>query len=276
VCSSDLGDVRAEVFPASVRRLNTAFDLLFDVLDELGSAAPAGVPKPLLLLDEVHDLIKNDRLARVGGKQLFDLLGTLAVRYGVDKQSLRIVMAGSSSEFVREFAQGSPLGGNRVMVYSLADPEPAAVRGALTARGYSEADAAALMDLCGTRMRLLHKALNAAAHTPPPPDAVLMDEVRQRAYDTLSAAFDNATSCGQSAALAALLDDVEAAEATGQRPLPRLPALPPVFEGAVPSSILYLDGVGHLRFQSRSHRKVWADLRRVYSEGGAAERRLAA
>lgn len=101
-----------------------------------------------------------------------------------------------------------------------------------------------------------------------------MDEVRQRTYDTLSVAFDTATSCGQSAALAALLDDVEAAEATGQRPLPRLPALPPVFEGAVPSQILYLDSVGHLRFQSQAHRRVWADLRRVHSgsEGAAAPR----
>jgi hypothetical protein len=157
------------------------------------------------------------------------------------------------------------------MVYSLADPEPATVRDALAARGYSDADAAALVDLCGTRMRLLSKALDVAPHTPPPPAAVLMDEVRQRTYGTLSAAFDQAISCGQSAALAALLDDVEAAEATGQRPLlPRLSALPPVFEGAVPSSILFLDGVGHLHFQSRAHRKMWADLRRVHSASECA------
>ena len=173
---------------------------------------------------------------------------------------------------MHEVARGLPLGGNPVSLYTLSDPEPAAVRDALTARGYSEADAAALVDLCGTRMRLLQKALSVATHTPPPPAAVLMGEVRERAYSNLSAALDKAMSCGQSTALAALLDAVEAAQATGQRPFPRLPALPPVFEGAVPSPILHLDIAGHLRFQSRSHRRAWADLRRVYSgsEGAAA------
>lgn len=252
------GDVEAVVVPSSVRRLQTAFEMLFDVMDELGSAAPADAPKPLLLLDDVHDLIRNDRLARAGGKLLFDVLGTLAVRYGVDQQSLRVVMAGSDNEL----AQGSLLGGDGVVVYSLADPEPATVREALTAGGrYSEADAAALVDLCGPRMRLLHKALN-VAH--PPPAAVLLDAVRQHAYGTLAAALDKAASCGQSAALAALLDDVEAAEASGQHPFPRLPAaLPPMFEGTVPSLILHRDSLGHLHFQSRAHRKVWADLRRA-------------
>jgi hypothetical protein len=83
------------------------------------------------------------------------LLGALLVNYCVDRRAVRAVVAGSSAELYFAFEERSPLRGARWDCYTLPDPEVRATTAALVARGYSETEARGIVDLCGTRLRLL-------------------------------------------------------------------------------------------------------------------------
>ena len=66
---------QADLFPDSTQRLKMALELLFEVLREVSKKQSADTPKPLLMIDELHDFIKDTRLTRLGGPELFNLLG---------------------------------------------------------------------------------------------------------------------------------------------------------------------------------------------------------
>ena len=110
----------------------------------------------------MHDLIRDDRLARAGGRQLFDELATLLVAYCVDRRAVRAAVAGSSALLSVEFDKAVAAGA-RWAYYELQDPDAGAVRDLLCAQGYSSADAEAMIQLCGTRMRLLEGPLTLGA-----------------------------------------------------------------------------------------------------------------
>ena len=213
----------------------------------------------------MHDLIKDERLARVGGKRLFDKLGAHLVQHSVDNRSIRSVASGSSAEFMMEFARGGLLRDGRMEIYTLADPTPASVRAALTAdERYSAEEAASMVDLCGTRMRLLAKPLGPKSDAPT--YATFIANMRASATDAFKSAFKVAARSGQSSALATLLDSVNAAEVAGTAS-PDCDMLPSAFGGGVPS-ILFLDSTQGLRFQSQLHRRVWEDLHSEYLARG--------
>ena len=253
---------QADLFHDSSRRLQMALDLLFDVLEEISFEQLPNVPKPVLLLDEVHDLIKDERLASVGGKRIFHRLGSRIVLHSVDNKSIRVIAAGSSAEILLAFLEGKLLHDSRLRTYTLADPEPGGVIAALTADGrYTAEEAASIVDLCGTRMRVLSEALGPKQDVPSYADFV--ESKKASATTSFTTAFELAAKSGQRDALALLLEDVEAAESTGT-PFPGRYRLLPVFGGALPSSILFMDATQRLRFQSQLHRRVWAELRSQY------------
>jgi hypothetical protein len=66
---------------------------------------------PMLLFDEVQDLVKDARLARAGGRLILSVLGTLLVSYGVDRRAVRAMVTGSSAEVAFAFEECSPLRG---------------------------------------------------------------------------------------------------------------------------------------------------------------------
>ena len=254
-------------------RLVLALQLLFEACEALKlerqkTMAPLDAA-PVLLFDGVQDLIKDDRLARAGGKMVLSLLGTLLVSYCVDRRAVRAVVAASSAELCFAFEERSPLRGARWDCYTLPDPEVRATAAALVARGYSEGEARGIVDLCGTRPRLLGGPLACGA-------AVLsFDEFSRSAAATGSAVFASAFHglChADAAALSKVLDSIEACEAAaegagGRSAGPARPVMGMLTGGLQHfdvSPFLFIDRNRELSFQSLLHRRTWARLRSKY------------
>lgn len=260
---ASFGKVQAEFTPPA-RRLRLAFELLFDSLQAVSASRPPEAPTPLLLLDEAHGLITEDRLARAGGDYLFDFIGTRIVDLA-SQPAVRVVVAGSSAGFVSSFEARTPLGKNRVSVYALRDPEPDVVQAALVAGGrYTVEEAQEMIALCGCRLRLMEAALD--PRHPPPSFQDFMAGARAAARRAFDDVFRVVRSDHEQVAqLARLLDAVELAEA-GAAPRPSRMALPALFRDVAPSSVLFLDEEYTLAFQSRLHRRVWAESRSRWAQ----------
>jgi len=257
--------------PAGIR-LCDALECLFQAMEELyyervASGLTPDQAAPVLLLDEVQDLIKSSRLADVGGREVFDRVAQLLVAYCVDRRVVRAAVAGSSAllsvEFDRTVASGS-----RWCHYELRDPEKGVVLAALAARGYAESDAHKLVALCGTRLRLLEPALKFGADMMDVHTLVSShSEMATRHYADL---FSEVTPA-EKAALCRVLDAAEhvAAEVEmGQGvPLGSRPELGGDVSTALvlsASKVLYLHFGGSLSFQSALHRAVWKAVRVKY------------
>ena len=250
--------------PESCSRLMLALTLLFEACEQLAHEREASGVAPLdaapvLLFDEVQDLIKDARLQHAGGRLVLDLLGTLLVSYGVDRQAVRSVVAGSSAELYFAFEESTPARGARWCYYELGDPPAAVVEGALRERGYSGDDAARMVALCGTRLRLLDGPLAQGA-------LVLGAEDFLRASEHLGCAdfagvFSRLEPRPEDAKqLARLLDALAGgAQGVAQR------ALPPAARAIDLAPILYINRKRELSFQSQLHRKVWAQVRALYA-----------
>jgi hypothetical protein len=147
-----------------VQALNALFNAAELIRKErIGEGVSSHDAAPVLLFDEVHDLVKDERLAATGGRYVFDSLIKNMVIFNVDRPHVRCVMAGSSAGLIKAVLETS-FYGNRWAYYVLADPLPATVTAALQAQGYSAAEALAMVALCGTRMGLLHQPLTLGAH----------------------------------------------------------------------------------------------------------------
>ena len=268
-----LGVHNAVFTSPSSQRLCDAFRILFDVLEQLCEERMLryGLSRedaaPVLLLDEVHDLIKASRLVSVGGRDVFNTLAQLLVMYCVDRRSVRAAVAGSSAllsvEFDRTVASGS-----RWSYYQLRDPEVETMLQALRDRGYEDSQARKLVKLCGTRLRLLEPVLSRDVKALKKDAKV--ETVRgftdscvamaSQHYRDLFRELDDASK----RILFDLLDRVEKAEAgTGA---------PPTFTAKISeelvarsSKVLYLHLGGTFAFQSVLHRTVWKRLRSEFT-----------
>ena len=244
-------------------RLCDALQSLFEAMEELyferverGISPEEGAP--VLLLDEVQDLIKSSRLADVGGREVFDKLAQLLVAYCVDRQVVRAAVAGSSALLSVEF-DNTVASGSRWNYYELHDPEEGAVRAALVARGSSADDAQSLIALCGTRLRLLAQALKPGSSVM---GARLLasNHLKMASRNVLD--LFNAVSPAERDVLCRVLDaaeDVEMESGSGQ---------PPRIGGEVTaalvlaaSKVLFLRLSGELTFQSALHRAAWHAVR---------------
>lgn len=148
-------------------RLSTALSTLFEVSATLcHERVAAGLSReeaaPVLLFDEVQDLIRDDRLANAGGLAVFLALSKLLVMYGVDQRVVRTAVTGSSA-LLSVFFERTVARGGRWSFYELRDPDEGPVLAALCAGGYSPCDAADMVALCGTRLRLLEEPLAVGA-----------------------------------------------------------------------------------------------------------------
>lgn len=147
-------------------RLVSALETLFSVCEELRNERVAsGIAEldaaPLLLFDEMQDLLKDVRLKAAGGELVFNTLARLIVFYSVDLKAVRVIAAGSSAELMFAF-ENTVAKGSRWRPFLLADPFPDAVTRALEQRSYSSNDARDILALCGTRLRLLSPVLEGA------------------------------------------------------------------------------------------------------------------
>ena len=268
------GPVQAELSVVDTSsRLVLALRMLFDVSEELQRERQRTMDPldaaPVLLFDEVQDLVKDARLARAGGRLILSVLGTLLVSYGVDRRAVRAVVTGSSAEVAFAFEECSPLRGARWECHSLLDPEEGATRAALEARGYSAEEAQGMVDLCGTRMRLLERPLLRGAA-----GCSYADFVRgadETGGDAFASVFDRLDR-DDAALLGRLLDSIEACEAAAEgaggrssdaaRPVKKM--LTGGLKHLDMASIFYIDRSRELSFQSLLHRRTWARLRSKY------------
>ena len=133
-----------------------------------------------------QDLIKEDRLAKAGGRLVFSELAVQIVAYAVDREVVRVVVAGSSAALRLEFGT-TVARGNRWDYTRLGDPPEDAVLERLQQVGYSAEDARAMVTLCGTRLRLLNHALKQGQARLPA--AVFMDKMEEAAVGEFHAVF---------------------------------------------------------------------------------------
>jgi hypothetical protein len=254
---------------AESNRLIAALGLLFSVCEELRSErVAAGIPPldaaPVLLFDEVQDLVKDARLKAAGGDFIFRTLATLIVAYGVDREVVRVVVAGSSAELYFAF-QATTAKGNRWSVYTLDDPAPDVVAGALEARGYSRDEARDMIALCGTRMRLLREPLVKGAAGCGA--ATFLAKTAADGRASIGSLFSR-LDAEDAAQLARLLDAVAAADGAGgarSAARPKKEALPKCLHNADVSNVVYVTTERQLFFQSQAVARAWASVRGDYA-----------
>ena len=255
---------KLELLHESRDRLVAALHLLFEVCEELKlerqkSMSPRDAA-PVLLFDEVQDLIKDERLKRAGGQIVLDLLWSLLIGYCVERQAVRAVIAGSSVELHFAFAASTPLRDPRWECFDLEDPDHGAVISALQAGGYSAEEAHSMTNLCGTRLRLLQGPLTRGKKD------VSAADFLSKAHSEGRAAFASIfskLSAADAKLLAKLLDDIEACD-SGQGAAKRPVNLPAALHHVDTSLILYVNRERKFYFQSQLHRRTWAQVRDEY------------
>lgn len=249
-------------------RMVEALRMLFDVAEQLYvERREAGVPEQhapiVLLFDEVQDLIKSKRLAEAGGRYVFDELAVLLVAYGVDRRFVRTAVAGSSALLSVEF-DTTVASGTRWSYHQMEDPAPEAVVQALGDMGYSAAEAASMVELVGTRLRLLEAPLTKGAA------AVDASGFIRSARQVAVGHFDDILRKGKLApdsrrGLIDVLERIREFEA-GMGSQPSLSDMSEALIALDLSKVLYVRVDRCLAFQSRLHSKVWAELRTKYVE----------
>jgi len=248
-------------------RLVQALEALFDAAASVGrERVAAGLSlwdaAPVLLFDEVQDLIRDDRLARAGGSLVFKALARLLVTHCVDGHAVRAAMSGSSA-LLSVFFDRTVASGFRLTTYSLPDPEPEVVLHALRACGYTADEATDMVALCGTRLRLLDGPLKQGAASIGA--RAFMDAARATAKahfaDLLAAA-----SAADARALVSTLDAALACEAgTCDEPPNLLGRTFTLRHAEAASKVLFLRLDRTLEFQSRLHANVWRAERRRFA-----------
>ena len=243
-------------------RLCLAFRTLFWAADELqNERVLAGMSfadaRPVVLLDEVQDLIRDDRLARVGGRYVFRELAVLLVRYCVDKETVRAAVAGSSALLLVDF-NTTVARSSRWRYHEVRDPAPGVVREALVARGYSATDAAALVAQCGPRLRRLQELFESGAAVKAA-DAFLHEQLQVARAD-INLLLHRAATPADRALLKATLDAaLRFADGTGP-PGTLVAAFSDGFVQAA-SAVLYFDLDLKFTFQSPLHAAAWRSMR---------------
>ena len=258
------GDATMHLHKAAITtsRLVDALTMLFDVCAQLRrERLAAGMSPqdaaPILLFDDMQDLIRDDRLARVGGVDIFNALAKLLVTYGVDEHAVRTAVAGSSA-LLSVYFERTVASGGRWRFYELLDPEPEVVVHALCARGYTIAEAEEMVALCGTRLRLLEEPLTCGAA------AVDARAFMHAAHLTAAAHLADmlqAQDLAGARALMAVLDAIAQHEAGKRKEPPMLDRTFTERHAEAASKVLYVRRDRSLAFQSRLHADAWSRKR---------------
>jgi hypothetical protein len=280
-------------------RLVSALRMLFEVCEELKLERQKTMDPldaaPILLFDEVQDLIKDSRLKQAGGKIVLEMLGSLLVGYCVDRRAIRAAVTGSSAELYFAFAENTPLRGPRFNYYDLEDPVTSSVIFALINRGYSKEEAISMTDLCGTRLRLLEGPLIAGKEQYASAD--FLKNSRSNGDAAFAIIFSKLNSSDR-LQLCKILDKIEISDAIMEnddvgthcdiddvtkknssdfmktsysldrefeKSRPRKEKLPPSLLEMDVSPILFVDRNRKLFFQSRLHRCSWQHVRKFYN-----------
>jgi hypothetical protein len=294
------GRVQADLSSSETSdRLVTSLRMLFEVCEELKLERQKTMDPldaaPVLLFDEVQDLIKDKRLKLAGGKIILDMLGSLLVGYCVDRKAVRAALTASSAELYFAFAENTPLRDARFNYFDLQDPDVKEVISTLVMRGYSTEEALAMVDLCGTRLRLLERPLTVGKEQLSSIDFIKNSRVMG---DAAFAGVFSKLNRVDALQLFKILDLIECSESSSlddvtvdhqhiglphvnrkenvlvnsslqdglsliDRPTKEM--LPESLFIANVSPILYVNRRRELFFQSKLHRHSWKHVRKMYS-----------
>lgn len=257
--------VKPELRPAALcrDRLSSALQLLFEAAERLSlERLAAGIAREhapvVLLFDEVQELVKHKRLAEVGGRFVFEDIAMLLLEYSVDRGAVRTAVAGSST-LALEFDKTGLSTGARWWYHKMVDPAPSVVVGALVERGYTEQEAAAMVDLVGTRPRLLETPLDMG------PIACTCEAFLATSREMALNQFDELLrGPGGGVGKGSLLDVLEriVAHEAGRGAAPYYYSdLSQACREADISKVLYVRLDHSVTFQSQLHRKVWGEIR---------------
>lgn len=142
----------------------------------------------------------------------------------------------------------------------LPDPTPAAMTAALVRRGYNPAEAAHMVQVCGTRPRLLDVPRH--GEWLPPAAAVEADAVMKARRDIERLGTKRGV---PPAKVFDLLERVERAHAGGEHVVATAAFIDRrVITGR--AGLLFVDGAGHVWFDSDIVRRAWAAERASYTE----------
>lgn len=259
---------QADLASSLTPRIVMALDTLFSACEELYRLRVAqGIPKqdaaPVILFDEVQDLVKDKRLKLVGGDDIFKMLAAMVVSHSVDGQSVKAVFAGSSAELAFAFSRTTARG-NRWSYYDLRDPSPDSLVAALVERNYSEAEARSMIAVCGTRLRLFDAPLNKGAERELASDFLLAAVAEScSTFDQLFLELEDEDAA---ASIVCVLDAIALADAEGAgRRRPTKMDLPKVYREADVAPILFVNRSYELFFQSQLHAHAWTLVRNKYA-----------
>jgi len=140
-------------------RANRALNLLFEVASEMGQDAVDADHRPLIIIDEVLDLIRQDRYADVAGENLLDRICGMTAHHNIDKKDVNVFMAGSSCLLLKELGVRR-LHGINIQTVVVKDPSEKDITDYLENKlGYSQLDCKRIIERLGCRLRILSKVL---------------------------------------------------------------------------------------------------------------------
>jgi hypothetical protein len=232
---------------SSSTRVINALTMLFEVCCEIyDERIAAGMSEeeahPVLLFDDVQDLIQNERLAANGGEEVFLHLSKLLATHVIDKQKVRAAVAGSSTE-LKHSSLNKGAKEKWWRYYELPDPDPQTVTAALQKKGFTADDAKQLIETCGTHLRLLEEpfAVGSALYV-----RKYLKEEQELACADVNWLLKALPSEADRRAVAAVLDRLAAASPSAAVPRDDLPAS--ALESSHFSDVLYVTKEDHLRF----------------------------
>jgi hypothetical protein len=139
-------------------RLEESLDFLFVV--SLSLKEETGI-QPILLFDEIQDLMKNIGLRQKGGADIFASVATNLINNGVNSHAIRSAVAGSNTKLARQL-HDFKLGPVRTSKFFKQDVDETTMLNFLKEKKndagkqlYQDKDLHNLVKLCGTRFRNL-------------------------------------------------------------------------------------------------------------------------
>ncbi len=205
--------------------------------------------KCVILFDEVQDLIKDNRLAAVGGIAVFSHLATLLVSNCIDIPTVNAAVAGSSSQ-IRAAFNKTVANNFRWYLFELSDPTRETIVDELRRLGYDDIVIDKIIDVCGTRLRLLEKLL--IQQCDPKTIEIILNRHLDIAESSIKMLLNETTDD-----IPKLLDSLRAPTNTK---IPLTSVSEKTQANVQFSNVFYADIAGKLRYQNRAIEKVWTEV----------------
>ena len=259
-------DVEVEDAWETVAHFQRAVSDLFSVCIELyGERSHLDLEDraPIIIADELQDLVRNNRVKQIGGETIFRQLAAEFTSYCTDAKSVRFCAAASSFALQDEL-NDTRASGFRVMIFTTSDPPAADVVKRLCAIGIKPTEAELITATCGTRLRALSPFLdpkNGASLDVAKTLKTMVGTARIN-IDKLFGLLDGDKESRR--VLAGVMDDLCAGkEGVSVKRLPKQLRKVP-YDWPSAASVLYLGSGKTLEIQSQVYCVAWKEMRREF------------